>query len=323
MKKMMYVLFTLTLICGCQDEQILIPELNDYYLSTTKSSEIDNKVYFQNVSFDFENFTTLKSDNIERNSQYPLFIYDSEYHRYLYSTKNENNEDNIFIYDINSKKEMNIDLEIWGVNYILVRKDDYIIVAVKNNTQTFAMYSVDKKTLEFIEIELPKDILDDLSVWQIAYIPQNDGLILQTYSINEEWQVRDQWNNETHDYRDDLLTPYYHYLYTDSKFEYLFKLDMPQSDGLLSNGKEVLVALNYINDNDKCVIRYNLDSKELTTEKYISSLNSVFYLDNNGRYIYVIGYNIHKYDTYTGEDEVLDVEFPFEGYNSNYILIKK
>lgn len=323
MKKFIYLLSIISLLFGCQRQEVNINELNDYYLSLTKSSEKENKVYFQNVSFDFQNMKGVESDEVDRDSQYPLFVYDKDNNRYLYSSKDESGDDHIYVYDLNSNKEIHLDLGIWGVNYILIRENDYIVVAAKNETEILAMYSIDKNTLDFKEIELPKDIHDDMSIWQIAYIPQNDGLILQTFSVNEEWQVRDKWNNETHEYTDEMLTPYYHYSYTDSEFKYLFKLDMPQSDGILSNGKDVLVALNYINDKDKCVIRYNLENGELTTEKYAKSLYLGFYLDNEGRYVYAIGDKIHKYDTYTGEDRTLNIDFPFEGYNSNYILVRK
>lgn len=297
MKKIICFLSFVILLFGCQQRES-IPELNDYYLSITKSSEDEYGVYFQNVSFDFETLKTVESESVERNSQYPLIVYDQKYNRYIYSAKDENtNDDQVYVYDLNTKKETHIDMEIWGVNYIIVRDNDYIVVAVKNNTQLLSLFSIDKETLSCKEISFPNDIHDDMSIWQVAYIPQNDGLILQAYSISEEWKIRDQWNTEVHDANVDLLVPFYHYLYTDSQFEYLFSLEMPQSLGVLSNGKDILVAQNSVNDEDDKVIRYNIENKEMTTEEHAKTLNLGFYLDDEGRYVYAIGDNLHKYDT--------------------------
>ena len=323
MKKFIYLLGIISLLFGCQSQTVTIPELSDYYLSITKSSGNKNKVYYQNVSYDFEKMKTSESENIERTSQYPIFVYDQKYNRYIYSSKDESVDDHIYVYDVKSNKEIHLDLGIWGINYILIRDNDYIVVAVKNKTQVLSLYSIDKETLSFKEIELPKDIHDDMSIWQVAYIPQTDGLVLQTYSIDEEWTTRDEWNSQIHDYTDDMEVPYYHYLYTDKGFEFLFKLDIPQSDGILSNGKDILVEVFYEDDNKKHVIRYNIENDNIEKEQYLKSLNLGFYLDDEGRYIYALGDNIHKYDTYTGEDTILNIAFPYEGYNSNYVLVRK
>ena len=323
MKKLICLFNIISILFGCHNQTNYISELSDYYISITKSSEQGNKVMYQNVSYDFETLKSTESENVERSSAYPIFVFDQKYNRYIYSSKDESGNDHIYIYDIESNTETHLDLGIWGVNYILIRENDYIVVAVKNKTQILTMYSIDKLTFDFKEIELPTDIHNDMSVWQAFYIPQTDGLIIQTYSVDEEWILRDEWNTQNHAYLEDMEIPYYHYLYTDQGFEFLFKLDMPQSDGILSNGHDVLVALNYINKDDQCVVRYNLESEEISTEEYAKSLNLGFYLDNEGRYVYALGDNIHKYDTYTGKDTVLDITFPYEGYNSNYVLVKK
>lgn len=323
MEKIFKFICCCILLCGCQKKVDNIPELSDYYLSLTKSSEKGNKVYFQNVSFDFENMNTIESKNIERDSQYPLLVFDKENNKYLYSAKTEEGDDHLYIYDVGEENETHIDLDIWGINYILIRENDYIIVAVKNETEVLSLFSIDKETYSFKEIEIPKDIHEDMSVWQVAYIPQNDGLILQTYSIEEEYKIRDEWNSQEHDYTEDMKVPYYHYLLTDEGFEFLFELKMPQSDGILSNGKDVLVEVFYENDNEKHVIRYNIENESMEKEKYAKSLKLGFYLDNEGRYVYAIGNNIHKYDTFTGKDEILNIEFPYEGFNSNYVLVNK
>ena len=39
-----------------------------------------------------------------------------------------------------------------------------------------------------------------------------------------------------------------------------------------------------INKDKKHVIRYNLESKEMTTEEHIKTLNSGFYLSDDGKY---------------------------------------
>ena len=71
-----------------------------------------------------------------------------------------------------------------------------------------------------------------MSVWQVAYVPETDGLVLQTYSESEEYTLRDKWNSaENHSEGKELEIPFYYYQYENGKVKYLFEQKMPQSNG--------------------------------------------------------------------------------------------
>lgn len=323
MKKILCIIVCLFSLVACAHEKGE-SELYDYYISMTKSSQKGDVVYFKNVSFDFETKETVETDEIVRNSQYPLMVYDQKYNRYLYTKKDDSGyDDHIYIYDVIKDEEIHIDMDIWGANYIIIRENDYAVIGVKDWTHQLSLFLINKDTFEFEEIAIEYNGIVDLSVWQASYVPQTNDLILQAYSVSDSYERLDAWNNEEIHKDYDLFQNYYYFIYTDEGIEFLFELESPQGDGIISNGKDILVYAPCKEDQSKKVFRYNIETKEMKHEEHLQTLKSGFLLDEEGRYIYCIGDNIHKYDIYTGEDEVLDIKFPADGFKSNFILVKK
>lgn len=324
MKRKGYLLILSLLLSGCFNSDSS-KELNNYYISMTKSGQHGENVYFQNNTFDFETGNLEESEVKSRTSQYPVVIFDKEYNRYIYSAKEKRGyDDHIFVFDNKSNEEIHIDLGIWGVNYILSREKDYIVVGVKNKTHRFGLFSIDKKTLKSTELKLPTDFAKDLSVWQVAYVPQTDELILQVESESDSYERIDKWNKDDDREVSEPWCMYYHYLMkNDNTFEFLFEMEMACSLGIISNGKDVLIERFSNYEDLKGVYRFNIENKKLEKEENVENLDRSFYLDNEGRYLYELGNKIMQIDTQTKEHKNLDIEFPFHGYMSNFIIVRK
>lgn len=322
-KSLIYVVL-LFVLCGCQSNT-KNNELSDYYLSMTSSSQVsDTEILVENQIYDFEEDVSISHDKFTLTAQYSLAVYDKKDNAILYSAKDASGEDDqVFLYDIETKQTKQLTNNLWGINYIIPRDNDYLVVGVPFKSHILCLWTIDRNTKKVSQVEIPNNDHDDMSVWQIAYIPQTNDVVIQAYSDSEQYEISHKWNSiEEHEESEELSVPYYHYIYKDGEAKYLFTKIMPQSDGLVSNGKDVLIAVNSKVNGDY-LMKYNLDNNKLETLKNISGLGRVFYLDTAGEYVYAFKNGVGRKNINTGEEEWLDTHFKDLGSYSNYIFLKK
>lgn len=311
------------MLCACSTQKDYEKELSNYYLSMTSSRQFDDKISVENQVYDFKNKKLTTNNKYELSAQYSLAVYDDKEHTVLYSAKDSNNNDQVYIYDDDTKKTVQLTDFLWGINYIIPRSEDYIVVGAKRKTHILSLWSIDRKTHDVKQIEIPNDKFDDMYAWQVAYIPQTNDLIIQATSDSLEYELMDKWNNSQSGNEDkDLNIPFYHYIYHNNKMEYLFTQEMPQSDGLISNGKQILVSINS-KEHGNQLISYDIQSKEKKELEKVTGLGRVFYLDNKGQYLYAFMNGVVRKDIHTGKEEKLDYDFKDVGYYNNFILLKK
>lgn len=323
MKKHIILCLIIFLLCACSFQRDYYKELSNYYLSLTSSTQInENHVSVENQVYDFQRRKMTIHDNYQLTAQYSLAVYDYKEKAILYSAKDSNNNDQVYLYDNKTKKTTQLTENFWGVNYIIPRTNDYIVVGVKLNTHILSLWSIDKKTHNIKQIKISDSTHDDMSIWQVAYIPQTNDLIIQAASNSEEYKILNEWNMQDEHGSQDINVPYYHYLYHDEKIKYLFTENMPQSQGLICNGKKVLVSVDS-KDNGNSLIQYDLNTKKKETLENVTGLSRVFYLDDDGQYLYAFLDGIVRKDIHTGKEEWLDYEFKDIGYYNNFILLRR
>lgn len=326
MKKYLFLGFSLMLVLlsGCKSQGGK-DELSNYYLSLTSSEQVkEDEVSVVNQVYDFETDSTKTSEPYTLTSQYSLAVYDQKDNAILYTVKDSGGKnDQVFKYDIKSKKTEQLTDFLWGINYIIPRENDYIVVGVPFESKILSLYSIDRKTKKAEHIAIPDEKHDDMSVWQVAYIPQTGDVVIQTYSDSEQYKLTDKWNSSSEDHQGkDLIIPFYHYIYRDHKVKYLFEEDMPQSFGLVSNGKQILIAINS-QENGDSLLKYDLEQSKLEKVEKVNGLGRVFYLDNASQYLYAFNNGIVRKDINTGKEEWLDSTFKDSGYYNNFILLRK
>lgn len=323
MKKAIILCLSFFLLCACTIQSDYEKELSKYYLSLTSSSQIDeNTVGVENQIFDFENKKQTTHEKYQLTAQYSLAVYDDKEHAILYSAKDQNNDDQVYFYDVKTKKTTQLTDFLWGINYIIPRDEDYIVVGAKQKTHILALWSIHKKTHTIKQIEIPHDKYNDMYAWQVAYIPQTNDLVIQATSDSLEYELMDKWNSQDEHEGEDLNIPFLHYIYRDNKMEYLFTIEMPKGNGLVSNGKQILVAIQS-QDHGNQLISYDLETKKQTKLEKVTGLGRVFYLDNKGEYLYAFLNGIVRKNIYTGKEEWLDYNFKDAYYYNNFILLKK
>lgn len=322
------LLFTLTalMLTGCQTSEKKT-ELENYRLVTSNASKLnENQIVVENNTYDFgkDKMNSAKY-KIDSTAQLNFAVVDDKGKAVLYSAKDEKGNDEVYRYDLETKKVEQLTENFWGISSIIPRENDYIVVGVPqtpNDSKVFMLWSIDRNTKEVKHIELSNDKHKDLSVWQAAYIPETDGLILQTYSESEEYALRDKWNNkENHSEGTELETPFYYYQYENGKVKYLFEKNMPQSTGLVANKNDVLFGVQS-DVNGDCVYRYNLKEEKEEKVKGLERLDKTFYLDKESNYLYKFNGKIGKVDLKTGKEEWLDNQFK-EYYFTDYRLVKE
>ena len=75
----------------------------------------------------------------------------------------------MYRYDLETKKTEQLTDNLWGINSIIPRENDYIVVGVPqtpDDSKEFMLWSVDRDTNKIKQIEIPHDKHKDMSVWQ-------------------------------------------------------------------------------------------------------------------------------------------------------------
>ena len=319
MKKLILLLMSVFMLFGCQ-QTTGENELNQYYLSF--SSINSSKISGTNYVFDFKTNKTIKSENIQLESQYTLLVYDYESDCILYtSNSSQTGCDNIYFYNPKDQSSKLLTTQLNAINYIIPREDDFIILANPVDKREICLYKMDKKTYELQEIVLPHDQYNDMSSWNVFYIPQTDEVVIEAYSESEDYALLDKWNNEDHTIDEDFSSPYYFYIYGDGdEAEYLIEYEMPQPLYMVSNGKDILFEIYHKDE----VYRYNRETKEVSKEKVLKSLAGVFYMSNNGQYLYQISNDKKIVKVDYNNKETIALPYELDIYDAvNCILSKK
>lgn len=325
-KQILLLTVTALMLTGCQTSEKK-SELTDYRLVTSNAGRLnENQIVVENNTYDFEKDKMNSAKyKIDLATQFNFAVVDDKGKAVLYSAKDEKGNDEVYRYDLETKKTEQLTDNLWGINSIIPRENDYIVTGVPqtpDNSKEFMLWSVDRGTNKIKQIEIPHDKHKDMSVWQVVYVPETDGLVLQTYSESEEYTLRDKWNSmENHSEGEELEIPFYYYQYENGKVKYLFEQKMPQSNGLVANKNDILFGVQSDVNGDS-VYRYNLKEDKTEKVKGLERLDKVFYLDEASEYLYKFNGKIGKVDLKTGEEEWLDSQFK-EYYFTNYRLVKE
>ena len=118
MKKRKYILLialSAIMLMGCKASETK-SELSDYYLSLTSSSRInENEISVENHIYDFET-NKMNTENYKMNltAKYSLAVHDDKGKAVLYSAKDVNGNDEVYRYDLKTKKSEQLTDNLWG-----------------------------------------------------------------------------------------------------------------------------------------------------------------------------------------------------------------
>ena len=299
---------------------------NGYVMSFTASYANGNELLIENLSYDFSTREMSKQTKFEVELpdaiQRTYSVYDEKGKAVIYVTMDEEGNEQVYLYDINTKKQILLVDSLTDIHHIIPRKNDYIINAVNTKTQEPILLAVDKQTYDLHRIEIPDDKYDDMYAWQIFYIPQTDELVIQATSNLLGLEIQNEWNSVSQHKTEEIYIPYSHYLYHDDEIQYLFTEEMPPNTGLVSNGKQVLVRVKSKANGDQ-LICYDINSGEKKVSDNMHNLDNILYVDDYCNYMYAFDNGIIKEDIFTEEEEKIGYEFKELFNYQNCFLYKK
>lgn len=305
------------------------------YLSITYTKYKDNSgpengMTIGFVKYDIQQKLFNEVFNTDYSSQYPLGVISVRDKKVYYTAESETREgnDEVYSYDISTKKIEQLTDGLFAINYILPRKNDIIIVGVKRGTSAIRLSKYDKKLKKLYYNNLE----DDDTCVEYAGLNTSDSneLYTVTYSDNSRRKSSEL----------QALRKVDHYVipnYTITKY-----------DDDISNPVQLSVVENRIvrsiSGNGKYLITKEVDNLELDTYKvYIQDLKTKekapieiegiakckdLQIDSEGKKIYFIGILDHSEERaifcYDIKLKTLDKIFSQDkeiGYVNNFTLV--
>lgn len=320
-----WFLFSLCIIVlsSCANEPTKNDELSSYslsYTTTTKDLVLSNSIY------DFENDTTKELLQIKLDAKYSLTVYDDYANQVLYTKDDGTNNNQIYAIDIKTQEEKKLTTNLYGVNYIIPRKNDILVVAIGKGDHFISLWSIDRQTMEMEKISIP-DQPSDMNIFTVAFNPDDESIVFEAYSEEERSKKMNTWNklDPSKAKTTELEFDTYFYRYKDN-VELLFEKTMPQSLQLIANKNIVLYSVDNDTKEQECFY-YDINEK---TEKKIDSdtiknIGKIIKLSDDNQYIYSVSDNkIFQTNIDTNEKSALEqYHLQIDEYMNNCLLIKK
>lgn len=269
-------------------------EPNGLYLDTKACVLHENSKKLDTVS-------TIKS-----NAAYSLTYFDKDKNTVFYTTNTKVNRkggDQLFSYDVKTKKSVQLTDNLYAINYIIPMKgDNLFLVVIKEGTHNISPGYYNKTTKEFTDLEWD----DDFFVSNANKDPQSNEIYVSGYSNTENDKKLDLLNDEKIDGPFGIDNK----IYTVSKDsnKLVFELDDRYIDSFAVNGNKLIciTSLQGNTDSDKKIIMYDLNTKK---ESHIDNLpirGDIFYLDADGANVYAnTGEQIEKINIETKKSQIL------------------
>ena len=130
-KQILLLTVTALMLTGCQTSEKK-SELTDYRLITSNADRLnENQIVVENNTYDFEKDKMNSSKyKIDLATQFNFAVVDDKGKAVLYSAKDEKGNDEVYRYDLETKKTEQLTDNLWGINSIIPRENDYIVVGV-------------------------------------------------------------------------------------------------------------------------------------------------------------------------------------------------
>lgn len=263
------------------------------YLSITYTEYVNgqdstNGMMMRVMSFDLQSKVMTKLADIPYTSQYPFSIASLMDNKIYYSADVQNKGDQLFAYDLQTKKAEQLSDELFAINYIVPtsEKGPIVMAAVKKGDRVLKTVLYDKQNhqIEFIHDE---DL--DGNTWAVSYNKEVNKTYLARYSENAMKKQQGISNKQ----QIALVPPDYTVVELDNETKTerpVISLKNEQINSLTSSGNQLLLVTSHrINLSP---IEYSLvdimSGKRTKLDLPISSRSDV-YLSHDGKGIYYLG----------------------------------
>ncbi|MBZ9637425.1 hypothetical protein [Clostridium sp. FP1] len=300
-----------------------------------KGPENGMTTYF--YCYDINTEKATKITGIPYTSQYPLGVYSRKENTIYYTSQVKVNEkskgDQLFSYDLNTKKTHQLSQDVFAINYIVPMNDIIAVEAVKKGVRELKMAFYDKKKNSFEYVNIENDLEADI----LSYNPFIDKLAVSFRYKSQDYKSTMDFNEG----KTSKPIPPNHYLYIfDENYRNPKKVfstkNMVLSQIALDNHENLFLCQsdttrNFNPKSSNCIFypKENKIEQLETIGKNISISDFMFY-NNDKTQVFFIGANpkdevnfprgIYIYDFDTKQMKLIFTSKT--GFINNFMLLK-
>lgn len=269
-------------------------------------------------------------------SQYPYAVYDDKENSLYYSAVDESGKfDQLWRYNLDTKKAEKLTDSLFAINYIIPREDDIVMVACKRGGRIDEPYLFNKKNKTLTKLDFGIDFNCRLCTYQ----PESGRIIMSGYSEKECDVIEEAFDNRINPGLEECPPPSaYIYELKGDKPELLLKLEQYAIKNLaIINKNEIFYRGNpvsLVNSQGSPYTQFRfktggnpeefeLFKSEFPLEIYddfiFASVNDVYFAGAGGD-TYPQG--IYHYDIEKNRIEPVYDSSKINGYANNFVFLK-
>lgn len=190
--------------------------------------------------------------------------------------------DQLYSYDIKTKKSQKLTDNLYGVNYIIPTTKKIFLVAAKVGEHNMSPSYYDIASKKLIDVEWDKDYFISVAKKD----PSTEKIFVSGHSNKEDYDMMDKFNNE------EIKGPYgidnSIYQIDEESHKLIYKIENRYIDSFAINGENLICSTSLrgeeINEDGQTII-YNIKTKKMNICDDIIP-GDLFYINDDGENVY-------------------------------------
>ncbi len=304
------------------------------YLSMTYTEYVNGKnadqgMVMRVMTYDLSSKKMTKLADVPYTSQYPLSVVYLPDHKIYYSADVDDKGDQLFSYDLNTKKTEQLSDNLFAINRIVPTTPEgpLVLAAVKKGERTLKTIFYDKSThtMQFLH---DKDL--DMNTWSISYNSSKETIYISQFSENGRDKQRDIATKR----QSTMLPPDYKVTEINNIKQERTVITLKNEQILSmssSNDQLLLVTARFINSGNPEYSLVDIATGKRTKLELPISSRSFIYMSPDGKGVYYLGSTslknqeegrgVYYYD-FTSKTQT-PIFIQKEGFINNFMLLNK
>ncbi|MNW29538.1 hypothetical protein D3C74_63950 [compost metagenome] len=263
------------------------------YLSMTYTEYVNGKntdkgMVMRVMTYDLSSKKMTKLADVPYTSQYPLSVVSLPDHKIYYSADVDDKGDQLFSYDLNSKKTEQLSDNLFAINRIVPTTPEgpLVLAAVKKGERTLKtiFYNKSTHTMQFLH-----DENQDMNTWSVSYNSSKSATYISQFSENGRDKQRDIATKK----QSTMLPPDYKVTEINNATKQERSVITLKNEQILSlsssNDQLLLVTARFINHSNPEYSLVDIVTGKRTKLELPISSRSFIYMSPDGKGIYYLG----------------------------------
>lgn len=198
MKKKIIVIISLLILIAAEAIYLLIigsgAADNLFFLALTEGDSSKKEFKSTVCALNTQTGSLKPLNELEQNSQNPIVFYRQNDNKIYYTNKSDEKEgaDQLYEYDLNTKKKVRLTKELFGVSYIgSMTKDRLFITAAREGENAVLPFYYDIKKRKLVSMAWSKDF----SINAVRMNPENEEIFISGYSSEKDYSMMEDFNS--------------------------------------------------------------------------------------------------------------------------------